>query len=108
MAKTTNEIYKEKNYDRLAIWVKKGTRDEYKAAASEQGISLAALVQLGVEEYISNHTGGEFLPPTTTAETLTTEEKRLLAAFAKCPDNMRPTLKKLVEQVAALVDKGGD
>ena len=110
MAKTRNQTYKEINYDRLAIWVKKGARDEYKAGATELGISLAALVQRGVEEYISNHAGGKFVPtPTPAAETLTADEKRLLAAFAKCPDNMRPTLKKLVEQVAALVDeKGGD
>lgn len=47
--------YKEKNYDRLAIAIKKGKRDEWKTAAADLGLSLAGLVVAGVEEYISRH-----------------------------------------------------
>lgn len=103
----TNSDYKKENYDQILIRVKKGKRDEYRTAAENLGLGQMEMIRAAIEEYIQNHTGGEFVP-TTTAETLTAEEKRLLSAFAKCPDNMRPTLKKLVEQVAALVDKGGD
>lgn len=108
MAKTRNQTYKEINYDRLAIWVKKGARDEYKAGATELGISLAALVQRGVEEYISNHAGAEFVP-TTPAETLTAEEKRTLERLNSLPKSTRAKFTALLAEVAALVDeKGGD
>lgn len=47
--------YQDKAYDRLAIRVKKGKRDEWKTAAADLGLSLAGLVVAGVEEYISRH-----------------------------------------------------
>jgi len=47
--------YKEKAYDRLAISIKKGKRDEWKAAAADLDMSLAGLVVAGVEEYIDRH-----------------------------------------------------
>ena len=47
--------YKDKVYDRLAIAIKKGKRDEWKKAASDLGLSLAGLVVAGVDEYIERH-----------------------------------------------------
>jgi len=47
--------YKDKAYDRLAVAIKKGKRDEWKAAAADLGLSLAGLVVAGVEEYIQAH-----------------------------------------------------
>lgn len=49
--------YMDKTYDRIAIRVKKGIRDEWKAAAAALGMSLAVLVSAAVDEYIANHKG---------------------------------------------------
>ena len=47
--------YNATNYDRVAILVKKGKRDEWKQAAAIRGIAYADLIRRGVEEYIKNH-----------------------------------------------------
>ena len=47
--------YMDKTYDRIAIRVKKGKRDEWKKAAADLGLSLAGLVVAGVDEYIERH-----------------------------------------------------
>ena len=47
--------YNDKTYDRLAIRVKKGLREKYKQAAADQGISLAKLVTVAIDEYLENH-----------------------------------------------------
>ena len=47
--------YKDKVYDRLAVSIKKGKRDEWKKAAADLGLSLAGLVVAGVDEYIERH-----------------------------------------------------
>ena len=39
-----NQIYQNAVYDRLAIRVKKGKREEYKALADRRGVSLAGLI----------------------------------------------------------------
>lgn len=111
---TNNQDYKNINYDRLAIWVKKGTRDEYKQSAAEMGISLAVLIQNGVEEYISNHAGEK--PPfvlTTLKNKLSTEDKRLLDSAGKLTPDARKQLVKFLEiltaRAATISDtKGGD
>ena len=54
-----NKRYREKAYDRVSIDVKKGTRDEWKQAAAVRGMSLAGILQSGVEEYIVNHPVGD-------------------------------------------------
>ena len=54
-----NRRYREKAYDRVSIVVKKGTRDEWKQAAAVRGMSLAGILQSGVEEYIANHPVGD-------------------------------------------------
>ena len=81
----TNQDYKNMNYDRLAIWVKKGSRDDYKKSAAELGLSLAMLVQNGVEEYIKNHAGE--MPLSTPKPELTSEQKRLVEEFNQLPLN---------------------
>ena len=43
--------------DRLVIEIPKGKKDDYRQIAGEFGISLARLIQLGVEEYAKNHAG---------------------------------------------------
>ena len=50
-----NSKYRAKAYDSLTIQLKKGTREDYKKAAIERGLSLAALFRLAVDEYIQNH-----------------------------------------------------
>lgn len=47
--------YNDKTYDSIQFRGKKGLRDEYKRAAAERGISLSALIQAAVREYIANH-----------------------------------------------------
>lgn len=50
-----NLKYREKAYDRIAIDVQKGKRGRYRQEAEKRGLSLAKLIQLSVEEYITNH-----------------------------------------------------
>lgn len=47
--------YNEKSYDKIIASVKKGKREYYKIEAEKRGLSLAMLIQKGVEEYIENH-----------------------------------------------------
>ena len=50
-----NDEYNKNTYDNLHLRVKKGVKDEYKAAADRLGLSLAGLVTTAVDEYISKH-----------------------------------------------------
>ena len=51
--------YNAANYDRVAILVKKGKRDEWKQAAAARGIAYADLIRRGADEYIANHPVGD-------------------------------------------------
>lgn len=53
--KLAQKKYNDKNYDRVAILIKKGKRDEYKKAAAARGLGYAEMIRLSVEEYIANH-----------------------------------------------------
>ena len=53
--KMAQRKYNEKTYDRVAILIKKGKRDEYKKAAAARGLSYAEMIRLAIEEYILNH-----------------------------------------------------
>lgn len=53
--KLSQQKYNDKTYDRLAILVKKGKRDEYKQAAEERGLKYAEMIRLAIEEFIENH-----------------------------------------------------
>lgn len=50
-----NARYHEKAYDRICVDLKKGKREYYKEEAEKRGLSLAMLIQKGVEEYLHNH-----------------------------------------------------
>lgn len=102
---STNQDYKNLNYDRLAIWVKKGSRDNYKKSAAELGISLAALVQSGVEEYISNH-AGEVMTPQPKLEPLSAADKQLIDEFARLPADVQKCFLKTFKAINQT--KGGD
>lgn len=93
--------YRAEKRDRLSTDIPKGKRDVYNAAAKELKLSLAQLIQNGVEEYIKNH-GGEVVVPAARqeTETISAEERRLIQSFANLPDNMKPTLRKLIDQLA--------
>jgi hypothetical protein len=47
--------YNKNAYDNLHIRVKKGMKDEYKAAADSMGMRLAGLVVAALDEYIQQH-----------------------------------------------------
>ncbi|MBQ3442218.1 MAG: hypothetical protein IJG33_03120 [Selenomonadaceae bacterium] len=94
----TNQDYKNINYDRLAIWVKKGSRDSYKQSAAELGISLAMLVQSGVEEYISNH-AGEVMTPQPKHEPLSAADKQLVDEFNQLPVETQKAFMKVFTSI---------
>lgn len=45
--------YDKAAYDKVLVRLKKGTRDEYRAAADSLGLSLNALFVSAVDDYIS-------------------------------------------------------
>lgn len=47
--------YNEKNLDSITFKVKKGKKDEYKAAALARGLGFMEMMRLAIEEYIQNH-----------------------------------------------------
>lgn len=49
--------YNAKAYDRIAIQVKKGDRDRYKALAAHLGMSVNQLFVQSVERYIEDNIG---------------------------------------------------
>lgn len=107
--------YRAKAYDRLSTDVPKGKRDEYNAAAKSLSLSLSKLIQNGVEEYISNHAGGEKIPPSwppTPGNKLSPEDQRLLDSAGKLTPEARKQLVKFLEiltaRAATLDTKGGD
>ena len=89
--------YRQEKRDRLSTDIPKGKRAEYNAAAGHLGISLALLVQNGVEEYIANHAGEEFKP--TTSAPMTAEERKLIDDFNALPDDVRKSISKLIRQI---------
>lgn len=47
--------YDKAAYDKVLVRLKKGTREEYRAAADSMGLSLNALFTSAVDEYIERH-----------------------------------------------------
>lgn len=92
--------YREKTYDTIGFDVKKGKRDEYKAAAAELGISLAGFLTAAAEEFIERH-GGEVVarPLPSKEERLSSADKRLVEEFNQLPDDIKPTVRKLIQQI---------
>ena len=52
-----NRKYSDKAYDRIAIRVHKGKRDEWQAAAASLDLSFAGLIVAAVEKYIADSSG---------------------------------------------------
>ena len=51
--------YNADNYDRVAILIKKGKREEWKQAAAARSLGYAEMIRQSVEEYIQNHPVGK-------------------------------------------------
>lgn len=51
-ATTAKNKYNAKTYDRIALQVKKGRRDELKAHAEQQGESLNGFINRAIEETV--------------------------------------------------------
>lgn len=103
--------YQQEKCDRITADIPKGKRDAYKLIAAELDISLASLIQVGVEEYARAHAGENFSVPVTdtTAKSvpekkLTAAERRLVETFARLPEKTRAKFAGLLENVADLVD----
>lgn len=47
--------YQKEKQEQIAIRVKKGTREQYKKAADELGLSFAGFIIAAMDEYIMNH-----------------------------------------------------
>lgn len=96
--------YKKANYDNILFRVKKGKADDYRQAAQDLGIGFWELIQSGVEEFIQNHAGGDFLPVKPApmnkeqpAEKLSAQEKTLLAEFNRLPVDAQKALLKFLK-----------
>ena len=50
-----NRKWRDANYDKICVQVRRGVRDSWKVAASVRGLSLAALIVAAVEEYLTAH-----------------------------------------------------
>ena len=105
-----NEKFLKEKCDRITADVPKGKRDAYKQIAAELNISLASLIQVGVEEYARAHAGEDFseanqLTATSTStiekpgETLSREEKKLLEDFRQMPANLQKHVRGLIQAI---------
>ena len=93
-----DQEYKKANYDQFIFRAKKGKREEYKQVAEKLGLGQMEMFRLAIEEFIANH-GGEIIKKSE-AEKLTTEDRRLLTAFAKLPKNAQTNLIKTLEALS--------
>lgn len=102
--------YQQEKCDRLTADVPKGKREVYKRIAAELNLSLASLIQVGVEEYARTHAGEDFseanqLTATSTSavekpgETLSREEKKLLEDFRQMPANLQKHVRGLIQAI---------
>ena len=101
--------YQQEKCDRITADIPKGKRDAYKRIAAELDISLASLIQVGVEEYARTHAGEKFsVPVTGTASVpekkLTASERRLVETFGRLPKETRAKFAGLLDDYAKLAD----
>lgn len=119
--KISRQKYESKAYDQVLIKVKKGKREEYRQAAESLGLGQMELFRTAVEEYLQKHgvegyalvQAGEGVIPATSkvepTEKLTADERRLVQAASKVPNDTRKLFLKLVEDLAAKLEiKGSD
>lgn len=96
--KLASRKYRANNYETISFEVRKGIRDEYKAAAEKSDLSLAGFFKAAAEEFIERH--GSSLPASSKEEqTLTAADKRLVEEFNQLPDDIKPTVRKLIQQI---------
>ena len=103
------KIYRSEKRDQISVDVPKGKRDAYKQIAAELNISLASLIQVGVEEYARTHAGEDFSAANQVAagvstdekpgETLSREEKKLLEDFRQMPANLQKHVRGLIQAI---------
>lgn len=99
--KLASRKYRANNYETISFEVRKGIRDEYKAAAEKSDLSLAAFFKAAAEEFIERHGGEVIAHPVSSKEeqTLTAADKRLVEEFNQLPDDIRSTVRKLIQQI---------
>ena len=97
--RAANEKYRREKRDQLAVDVPKGKRDAYKLMAAELGLSLSMLIQNGVEYYAWRRAGGSLPVSSKEEQTLTVADKRLVEDFNLLPDEVKPTVRKLIQQI---------
>ena len=106
--------YQQASRTLIAADVSKVKGDLYRQSAKELNLSLSMLIQNGIDEYLQNHFGEEFVPlPTTTPENkLSADDRRLLDSAGKLTPEARKQLVKFLEiltaRAATLDTKGGD
>ena len=84
--------------DRIAADVPKGKREIYKTAANDMGLSLALLIQNGVEEFIKNH-AGEKVTLEVKPESISAADRRLLDEFNQLPADVQKKTLALIRAI---------
>lgn len=103
--KLATKKYRAGNIDVVSFDVKKGKRDEYKAAAAAMGVGQMEMIRRAIDEYIANH-GGEGVPNVATVKpALTAEQRKILDAVDSLPESSRKALLKFLQ---TLVDVKSD
>ena len=90
--------YKTEKVERLGVDIPKGKRAVYIKKAKELGISLAQLVQVGVEEFSRTHTGEFSFEPASPSKTW--EAALLVENFQKLPKPLRVHVSEIVRALA--------
>ena len=100
--KMASRKYRSNNYETVSFEVRKGIRDEYKEAAAELGISLAGFFKAAAEQFIERH-GGEVIarPVSSKEDSLSKDERKLVEEFNQLPDELKPTVRKLIQQISS-------
>lgn len=102
------EKFRAKKFDRVTVNVPKGKRDLYKLGAEFLDLSLSALIQNAVEDYLESHWGKSPAkvekPVAEEKLKLSAEERRLLENFAKLPKSVQKKFAGLIKDFAARQD----
>lgn len=103
--KLATKKYRAGNIDVVSFDVKKGKRDEYKAAAAAMGLGQMEMIRRAIEEYIANH--GEGVPtvapvkPAFIAPQLSSEQRKILDTIESLPPDARRALMKFLHALQA-------
>lgn len=89
--------FRSEKCDRIAADVPKGKREVYRTAAKELQISLASLIQNGVEEYIQNHAGE--VVAVKPENQLSAADKKLLENFNSLSPKRQKVLRDIISEL---------